>query len=254
MPTQKLLATTGDSKNMLKAIDMSESTEMYLLTIYKLNQEFGKAGNTAMAKWLGVSTASITEMLKKLRKRNLVVRKGRGLFLTQEGHRIAMNVIRKHRLAECFLTDKLQISWEHAHEQACRLEHVLSDQVCDALEEFLQFPETCPHGHPIPDRKGLLKLKASPRLSSYDTGCLVLVDRVSEHSSEFLAHLNQLGIRPGVLIYVEKVNRQDHSILLKIEEDFFPIAEETANHIWATPVNDISKQACIKTLEATKLR
>jgi DtxR family Mn-dependent transcriptional regulator len=107
---------------------------MYLLTIYKLNQQHGSAGNTQLANWLGVSTASITEMVKKLADKGLVERKGRKLRLLPEGRSIALKVIRKHRLAERLLTDHLKIPWDHAHEQSCRLEHILSDTVVDSLE------------------------------------------------------------------------------------------------------------------------
>ena len=212
---------------------MSESTEMYLLTIYKLNQEHGRAGNTQLASWLGVSTASITEMIKKLAEKGLVERKGRDLSLLPEGRKIALKVIRKHRLAERLLTDHLKISWDHAHEQACRLEHILSDKVVDALEEFLDYPTTCPHGHPIPDRQGQLKFEDIPRLSEYPEGTTVIVERVSEESAEILRYLEQARIAPGAEIVISKIAPFDGPLLVHVQGESLPLGRDIASRVWA---------------------
>lgn len=212
---------------------MSESTEMYLLTIYKLNEQHGTAGNTQLANWLGVSTASITEMVKKLAEKGLVERKGRQLKLLPEGRSIALKVIRKHRLAERLLTDHLKISWDHAHEQSCRLEHILSDTVVDALEEFLDYPKTCPHGHPIPDKNGNIALVDAPRLSDFSEGNLVVVERVSEESQEVLKYLEEQKIFPGEEILITKIAPFDGPLLVKIREESIPLSREIASKVWA---------------------
>ncbi len=215
---------------------MSESTEMYLLTIYKLNEQQGRAGNTLMANWLGVSTASITEMVKKLSEKGLVERKGRGLFLKPEGEKIALKVIRKHRLAERFLTDHLGIAWDHAHDQACRLEHILSDQVVNALEEFLGYPKTCPHGHPIPDQEGQLESSDTPRLHDHEAGVELEVERVSEESGEILRYLEEIGLKPGRKLTIEKVAPFDGPLLVTVEGESLPLSREIAGKVWAKPV------------------
>lgn len=212
---------------------MSESTEMYLLTIYKLNEQVGQAGNTQMANWLGVSTASITEMVKKLMEKGLVERKGRILNLRPEGEKIALRVIRKHRLAERFLTDHLKIPWDHAHEQACRLEHILSDEVVNALEGYLGNPATCPHGHPIPDRHGNLKPSDAPRLAEHEEGVELVVDRVSEESSEILRYLDQIGMRPGTRLVIEKIAPFEGPLLVKVHGEALPLSREIAGKVWA---------------------
>ncbi len=215
---------------------MSESTEMYLLTIFKLNQQNGRAGNTQLANWLGVSTASITEMVKKLTERGLVERKGRSLFLRPEGRSIALKVIRKHRLAERLLTDHLKIPWDHAHEQACRLEHILSDQVVDALEEFLDFPKTCPHGHPIPDKDGNCELLEAPPLSDFTEGSQVVIERVSEESPEILAYLETVKLFPGELVRITKVAPFEGPLLIEIRGDSLPLSREIATKVWVRPL------------------
>ncbi len=214
---------------------MSESTEMYLLTIYKLNQLHGRAGNTQLASWLGVSTASITEMVKKLTDRGLVERKGRSLFLLPDGRTIALKVIRKHRLAERLLTDHLNIPWDHAHEQACRLEHILSDQVVDALEEFLHYPKTCPHGHPIPDKDGHLEMTIAPPLSEFPEGSRVIVERVSEESAEVLRYLQGLKLLPGEELTIAKIAPFDGPLLVQIRDESLPLSREIAAKVWVRP-------------------
>ena len=212
---------------------MSESTEMYLLTIYKLNQQHGSAGNTQLANWLGVSTASITEMVKKLADKGLVERKGRKLRLLPEGRSIALKVIRKHRLAERLLTDHLKIPWDHAHEQSCRLEHILSDTVVDSLEEFLGYPKTCPHGHPIPDKEGNVELVDAPPLSDFPEGSVVIVERVSEESPEVLRYLEQQKVFPGEEIRITKVAPFEGPLLVEIGGDSLPLRREIASKVWA---------------------
>lgn len=216
---------------------MSESTEMYLLTIYKLNQLHGRAGNTQLASWLGVSTASITEMVKKLTERGLVERKGRSLFLLPEGRTIALKTIRKHRLAERLLTDHLKISWDHAHEQACRLEHILSDQVVDALEEFLEFPKTCPHGHPIPDKDGNLDFVEAPPLASFPEGSRLVVERVSEESGDVLRYLESVQLFPGAELSITKVAPFEGPLLVQINDESLPLSREIASKVWVRPLN-----------------
>lgn len=214
---------------------MSESTEMYLLTIYKLNEQHGSAGNTQLANWLGVSTASITEMIKKLAEKGLVERKGRQLRLLPEGRSIALKVIRKHRLAERLLTDHLKIPWDHAHEQSCRLEHILSDTVVDSLEEFLGYPKTCPHGHPIPDKAGNITLVDAPRLSDFSEGKTVIVERVSEESPEVLKYLEEQKIFPGEEMTITKIAPFDGPLLVSIAGESIPLSREIASKVWALP-------------------
>ena len=172
-------------------------------------------------------------MVKKLADKGLVERKGRKLRLLPEGRSIALKVIRKHRLAERLLTDHLKIPWDHAHEQSCRLEHILSDTVVDSLEEFLGYPKTCPHGHPIPDKEGNVELVDAPPLSDFPEGSVVIVERVSEESPEVLRYLEQQKVFPGEEIRITKVAPFEGPLLVEIGGDSLPLSREIASKVWA---------------------
>ena len=211
---------------------MSESVEMYLLTIYRLaEQEEVVAANVRLAQRLGVSAVSVAEMVRKLEERGLIRREGRKIQLSHEGERLALSVIRKHRLAERLLVDRLGIPWDHAHEQACRLEHILSDQVADALDDFLDRPGTCPHGHPIPDRSGHIRYPETRPLSSVQPGERVVLHRVSEESSELLRYLDEVGLRPGQEIRVEQVAAFDGLMQVSVGSKSFPLSREVASKV-----------------------
>ncbi|MEW6281669.1 MAG: metal-dependent transcriptional regulator [Candidatus Eremiobacterota bacterium] len=199
---------------------MSESVEMYLLTIYRLNLEGERAGIARLASRLGVSAASGTQMIKKLTERGLVRKNGNGLSLSLEGERLALGVIRKHRLAERLLTDCFKLPWDVAHEQSCRLEHILTDEVADAMETFLGNPATCPHGHPIPTRDGRVVLPDATPLADCHEGDRVVVDRVFEESMEVLRFLDEVRLHPGREIQVEQVGPRH----LRVRLDGQPLA------------------------------
>jgi DtxR family Mn-dependent transcriptional regulator len=209
---------------------------MYLLTIYRLHLDGEDAGCVRLAQRMGVSAGSCTEMVKKLIERGLVERtQGKEFQLTRAGLGMALRVIRKHRLVERLLTDHLKIPWDHAHEQACRLEHVLSDQVADALEEFLGFPETCPHGYPIPDRQGRLAVRENRPLSECRPGERVEVDRVAEDSGELLRYLEEMDLKPGREVFIEQVAPFEGPLLVQVGPRQFPLSRRIAAKIAVRP-------------------
>lgn len=215
-----------------RKVPVSESIEMYLLTIYRLSEEEEVVpANVRLAQRLGVSAVSVTEMVRKLEERGLIRRQDREIQLSREGERIALSVIRKHRLAERLLVDRLGIPWHHAHEQACRLEHSLSDEVADALDSFLGHPTTCPHGHPIPDRGGNVQQRDAVPLASLVAGDRVLIERVSEESPELLRYLEEVGLRPGQEILIEQVAPFEGPMLVSTGEKSFPLARSVANKV-----------------------
>lgn len=211
---------------------MSESVEMYLLTIYRLSEEAEVVpANVLLAQRLGVSAVSVTEMIKKLRERGLVEKQDRRIRLSREGERLALNVIRKHRLCERLLVDRLGIPWDHAHEQSCRLEHFLSDTVADALEAFLGHPATCPHGHPIPDREGRVRPSELIPLSSCGAGEQVVVEQVSEESMELLRYLDEVGLKPCRRVRIEQVAPFEGPLLVSTGGPPFPLSREVAGKV-----------------------
>jgi DtxR family Mn-dependent transcriptional regulator len=211
---------------------------MYLLTIYRLSEE-GEVvpANVRLAERLGVSAVSVTEMVRKLHEKGLILKKSRALQLTREGERIALNVIRKHRLAERLLVDRLGIPWAHAYDQACKMEHILSDQVADALDDFLGHPTTCPHGQPIPDRLGTIQLQDAWPLASVLAGQQVLIERVKEGSVELVDYLVQVGLWPGQQVTVEQVAPFEGPLLVSVAGKSFPLSREVAGKVAVRPAH-----------------
>jgi len=156
---------------MKRSHGFGESAEMYLKTIAKLADERELVPVTSVANPLGISTVSASEMIHRLQDRELLNHiPYKGVYLTEEGRRRANGVIRRHRLWECFLTDELGITWEMVHEYACRLEHAISDEVTKALADYLENPETCPHGNPIPSADGEMPSLDGIPLSDLEMG------------------------------------------------------------------------------------
>jgi len=193
------------------------AAEDYLADIYRLETEGVTTG--AVAERRSVTPASTTAMFKRLARDGLVTyREYEGVVLTDDGQRLALGVVRRHRLIERFLTDLLRIPWDRVDEIADQMEHALPDAVVDALEAFLGSPFTCPHGYPIPDRQGKIQHTTTLRfLSDLDPGSSATVARVDEHVPGLLAHLEGLGIVPGTKIQVLSTNPIDETVALKTE-------------------------------------
>src|SRR5688500_6686566 len=139
---------------------VSASKENYIKAIYHLQDEEGVVTTNALAKELDTRAASVTDMLKKLKSQKLLLyEKYQGFKLSPDGRKVALQIVRKHRLWELFLVEKLKFGWEEVHEVAEELEHISSKKLIDRLDEFLGFPKSDPHGDPIPDSSGKLPLK-----------------------------------------------------------------------------------------------
>ena len=159
----------------------SATIQEYLEAIYKLSLK-GEVRPTQLAEVLAVSGPTVTATMRRLEAAGLVTRPDGGLELTEQGHREAIEVVRRHRLAERFLVDALQLPWETVHEEACLLEHAMSPRVLAALEIFLDNPSVCPHGHPIPSVEGVLPVPAGSPLAELAAGDEGYVVRVSDRS------------------------------------------------------------------------
>ncbi len=182
----------------------SETLEEYLETIYKLSER-GSVRPTPIAEALGVSGPTVTATLKRLESRGLVTRSDGDVVLTAEGRTLAIDIIRRHRVAERFLVDILGLSWEDAHEDACRLEHALSPRVMERLEEFLDNPEVCPHGHPIPSAAGDIVPVEGVPLCDLESGGSSRIVQVAEDDDAMLTYLGSLGMYPGTEVRVCEV-------------------------------------------------
>jgi len=191
----------------------SLAEENYLKAIYKIHEKSGATVTTsALADSLNVSAASVTDFIKKIALKKLVVyEKSKGVMLTHEGEKIAVNIIRKHRLWEVWLVNKLNFKWDEVHEIAEQLEHVVSDELIMQLDKHLGYPTTDPHGDLIPDAKGKFAKTISKPLLECAIGAKVKFIGVAEHSNSFLQYLTKNNLQLGDEINVEGIEEFDYS-------------------------------------------
>jgi DtxR family Mn-dependent transcriptional regulator len=199
----------------------SPAAQDYLKCIYSLMNERGdrmRITTKAVADRMGVSAASATNMLKKLHSMGLAAhRPYRGVELTESGLKIALEVIRHHRLLETYLAEALGVPWDRVHQEAEVLEHVLSEDLEERIATLLGDPTEDPHGHPIPSRELDMPVISARVLWQVDDGQEVAVDRVSDSAAEALRYLDELGIRPGVKVRVLDRGPVDGPLFVDVE-------------------------------------
>jgi len=185
---------------------LSQALEDYLKVIYVLEADGEKATTTAIAQALDVSNASVTNMLKKLAGMNLIVHESyKGAELSPAGKKIALEILRHHRLLELYLKEVMGYSWDEVHEEAEKLEHHISEQFEDRIAELLNHPTHDPHGDPIPSKDGVMPKKTTLALHDGELNTLYMVGRVKDQNPELLRYLEKLGVLPGVeLTIIEK--------------------------------------------------
>lgn len=188
-------------------MDTSFTEENYLKAIYHLSAEDSQQVNTnRIAAVLNTKPASVTDMIKKLSTKNLInYERYQGVCLTEEGKDIALKIVRKHRLWEFFLVEKLAFGWDEVHELAEQLEHIQSVKLMDRLDEFLGFPAYDPHGDPIPDQNGTIKSCAMKPVAILQAGDAGTISGVKEHSPLFLQYLEKIDLKIGKKISVEEI-------------------------------------------------
>jgi DtxR family Mn-dependent transcriptional regulator len=181
-----------------------ESTEEYLEAIYRLDREGPGVTTSGLAADLGVAPASVSGMLKKLAADGYLEYRAREeAKLTERGLAVAVRVMRRHRLAEVFLTTILGMPWDEVHEEACRLEHAISARVEERLVAVLGDPKFCPHGLPIPNADLSEPYRMDCKLADVEAGRTIRIVDVAEDVPEMLRFLDQIGVRPGAVIDVE---------------------------------------------------
>lgn len=221
------------SKFIVRLTKMQSYTEEnYLKVIYHLSVISNPVQTNAIAERIQTKAASVTDMLKKLSEKELVdYVKYQGVTLTEKGKLTAISIVRKHRLWEVFLVEKLNFKWDEVHEVAEELEHIKSTLLVERLDEFLEFPKVDPHGDPIPDKHGNFADLSFVKLSKLKVGDKGTITGVSEHSSPFLKHLEKLGLTLGKKIEVSEIIDFDGSVELLIEQQKINISREVAKHI-----------------------
>ncbi len=224
------------SKLIVRLTKMQSYTEEnYLKIIYHLSVISNPVQTNAIAERIQTKAASVTDMLKKLAEKELVdYVKYQGVTLTEKGKLTAISIVRKHRLWEVFVVDKLNFKWDEVHEVAEELEHIKSTLLVERLDEFLEFPKVDPHGDPIPDQYGNFADLSFIKLSKLKTGEKGTITGVSEHSSPFLRHLEKLGLTLGRKIEVAELIDFDGSVELLIDQQKLIISREVAKHILIT--------------------
>ncbi len=212
----------------------SSTEENYLKTIYHLEHRIqGEVSTNAIAEVMETKPSSVTDMVQKLAEKEVLsYKKYRGALLTPTGRRIAADVIRKHRLWEVFLVEKLNFHWDEVHDIAEQLEHIQSDELVTRLDRFLGNPDFDPHGDPIPDRHGNVKTTEKKLLSELDKGQRGVCVGVKESSGEFLQYLDKKAISIGTKINVLGKEFFDDSMVIQVGRDQFFISKKIAENLY----------------------
>ena len=217
------------------AHEFDTAPEMYLKTIHGLERRNGSARTGDIAKILSITPGSVTNTLEALEEKGLVAREPyKGVKLTAQGRKIAMGVFRRHRLAERLLTDLLHLDWVESHEEACKLEHSISDHLASSIEVALGYPNTCPHGNPIPDRNGVITEADAGPLSQLSTGEKATIAQIPDESTELLRYLASLGVLPGIQIEVVEKTPFNGPMLVRIGSASYAMGLDTASSIYVT--------------------
>jgi DtxR family transcriptional regulator, Mn-dependent transcriptional regulator len=216
-------------------LNFTTSEENYLKAIFHLQEKEGTVTTNALAEKLQTRPASVTDMMKKLNAKKLLHYKPYyGFSLSAEGKKIALFIVRRHRLWEYFLSEKLKFDWNEVHMLAEELEHVSSRQLIDRLDKYLGHPQFDPHGDPIPDNKGKIKSMNKVSLLDLPLHQPVEVRQVTNQSKEMLEVLEHKNINIGTKLEVKKHFHFDHSIELKIKNSTVTISEQLAKNIFVT--------------------
>ena len=215
-------------------MNYSVSEENYIKSIYHLQQQTATVTTNSLANELHTKPASVTDMLKKLQTKQLVeYEKYRGFKLNAAGNKIALNIVRRHRLWEFFLVNKLGFEWDKVHEIAEELEHVSSIELIKRLDSFLNFPQTDPHGDPIPDTNGKIAIIKQSSLADIAEKKTVVVSSVSNQSPEMLEMLKHYHIGIGTSLKVTKHFAFDGSVEIKVSQQAACIiSEQVARNIF----------------------
>jgi DtxR family Mn-dependent transcriptional regulator len=210
----------------------TQAVEDYLKTICELQAAGGKVSTTALAERMSVAPASVTGMVKKLAALKLLKHEPyHGVQLTRAGEKIALEVIRHHRLVESYLAEALGVPWDKVHEEADKWEHVLSEEMEDRISEMLGNPTTDPHGAPIPARDGSLPASQLRRLVDLEPGERAVIAEVSDHDPELLRYLGGMGLFPKTKIRMVAAAPFRGPITIEIGGQEHAVGREVAGHV-----------------------
>jgi len=212
----------------------SLSEENYLKAIFHLERAYPTGVSTnALADEMSTKASSVTDMIKRLSEKKLVAyKKYQGVKLSSSGRETAVEVIRKHRLWEVFLVNKLGFAWDEVHDVAEQLEHIKSDKLIDELDKFLDFPKRDPHGDPIPDSKGNFAISNKVLLSELNIGQSGICVGVKDSSPEFLQYLDKNNIALGKEISILEKESFDQSMLINLNGKELKISNVISSNLY----------------------
>ncbi|MFC3196866.1 metal-dependent transcriptional regulator [Parapedobacter deserti] len=222
------------------AVMLSVTEENYLKALLRITGERGRAGEAGtnqLAGKLNVRPATATDMLKKLKEKQLINYEKYGkISLTDTGRELAVAIIRKHRLWETFLFEKLGFSWDEVHDIAEQLEHIKSEKLVERLDKFLGFPQFDPHGDAIPSADGAYANEVRQTLADADAGVPYLIVAVRDNSPSFLQYVSQIGLGIRRRLTVVQKFDFDHSVAIEIGGEKISISEKVAQNIYCKPI------------------
>jgi len=214
-------------------LNFSTSEENYLKTIFHLQTKDDNVTTNELADKLQAKPASITDMMKKLKTRKLVnYQPYQGFRLTPEGKKIALSIIRRHRLWEYFLASKLKFNWDEVHEVAEQLEHVSNKKLIDKLDEYLDHPKFDPHGDPIPDMNGKMETGKRLRLPELQINKPARICYVADQSDLLLELLHEKKINIGSSVIVKRKFTYDGSLEIRLDNKPLTITGQLAKNIF----------------------
>jgi len=217
---------------------LSQTEENYLKAIYSLGLHSGDNVSTnKIAERLNTKASSVTDMIKKLSDKKLIdYKKYKGSKLTLEGRRIAVKIVRKHRLWEVFLMNKLDYKWDEVHDLAEQLEHIKSGTLINKLEAFLEFPTHDPHGDPIPDKNGNIEHHKNVMLSSVAIGEMCTIIGVKDSSTAFLNYLDNSKIQLGSVLKLISKEEFDNSIIIENNGNPMSISNQISKNLFVKKI------------------
>ncbi len=233
---------------------VSPSVEDYIKAIYKAQTESEQVTTQDLAARVQVSAPAVSKMLRRLTQLRLVTHTPyRGVQLTEAGEKMALEIVRHHRLLELYLVQALGYGWEEVHQEAERLEHHISEEFEARIDALLGYPTTCPHGDPIPTREGVVARASNQALADQNRPAHLTIRRVRDTDANLLRHLKSLGLLPGTAIEFLEQEPFGGAYLVRVGEEIVRIAPQAAQQIFVGPDSEpetaASEAACVNTLE-----
>lgn len=211
----------------------SPSVEDYIKAIYKAHQQAGEVSTQDLAARIQVSAAAVSKMLKRLTELRLVDHTPyHGVLLTPAGEKMALEIIRHHRLLELYLVQALGYEWDAVHAEAERLEHHISEEFEERIDALLGHPAACPHGDPIPTRDGVIAPVSTHTLAQQHSPASLTIRRVADEDAALLRHLKQLGLLPGTAIEFVEQEPFGGAYLVRVGDELVRVAPQAAARIF----------------------